>query len=326
MKKLWLSLLLSMLLPITTLSAADEVVLARIVAVVNDDVILDSELQTMVKLVRFEVALGQELDKRSGRPAQPTPSMQQLQGEALNRLLNRKLILQAGGQGYLHIAEQEIDDYLSNLGKRLKLSPEMLEQMLQRVGLSMKEYRDDIEAQIISQRIAGSLLGPRVAVSQQEVDNYMASQVSQGNLKLEYQLSIIYIAQGDATNSRDFEEKRKQAESILKKLQQGADFASLAKQYSNHDSAIKGGYLDWRSNSSLPEVLSTALLRMNPGDTSGIIQGSDGFYIIKLHASRNNQNLTRADVENSLVERKFSEQYGLLILRLRNEAQIDIRI
>jgi len=336
MKKFCSSLLFALVLPLASAHAAAEVVLDRIVAVVNDDAILQSDLDLYIKLVNFDVALNREHQQREnpGRPLQPMPPAEVIRNEALRRLIDNHLILQAGGVNYLRISDEEIDQYLDRVVKTLPEAAGLdrlqgrkaLQARLARMGIGYDAYRRETETQITTQQVAGQLLSSLVSVSQQEVDDFIASQVSQGNLKMEYNVSLIFISLGNATDPKAIDARRQVAEGLRQQLQQGADFAQLAKQYSNHASASNGGNLGWRSSSSLPEVLSNALVGMHPKEVSEVLQAGDGFYLVQLHDSRNNQNLSREQVENNLLNRKYQEQYNLLLLRLRNEAHIDIRI
>lgn len=321
MKKIYLSILFSLVIPFATVNAANEELLDRIVAVVNDDVILQSELDMMIKLLSFE----DSLKPQGQRDFQNVPT-DEMKLIALRRLISRKLLLQAAGIGQIRLSEQDINQSIEQFYQTYKIDKAGLEARLTRFNISIREFRQHQELELQSSKTAQRMVWPLISVTQQEVDNHIASQITKGELRVRYNLALIYISIGDVSNQQAAAEKLQRAQQIKQQLAQGASFAQLAKQYSDHKSASRGGEMGSRKSTALPEVLQTALLRLQAGEISDIIHAADGYYIVLLHSSENSAKLTRDEVEQDLFRRKFYEQYNLLLIRLQNEAYIDIRI
>ncbi|WJW75907.1 peptidylprolyl isomerase [Thiohalobacter sp. IOR34] len=267
-----LSPLLLALLLLAGLAQAAVQPLNRIVAVVNDDVVLESELQHKLELVR------EQLRER----ATQLPPEDQLRKQVLERLILDKLQLQLAERSNIKIDDEALNASLRNIARSNGMTLDEFRRVLEEDGQSYAAFREALRNQLRISRLRQQLIGNRVNVSEQEVDNLLANEAAWGDQSRQYHIAHILIASPEAASPDQLREVRQRAESVLRKLRQGADFAKLAVAYSNGQRALEGGDLGWRKPSQLPSLFADRIRDMKPGEVSDLIRSSSGFHIIKL--------------------------------------------
>jgi len=271
--------LLSLLLLFPTLvatanaSSDDLQPLDRIVAVVNDDVILKSELDDFLHTVRTQL--------RANHTALPPEKVLEHQG--LERLIITRLQLQLAAKTGIRVDDETLNQALQNIAGQNRMTLDQFRQALAQEGLDYAKFRENIRDQIIISRLQQRNVEDRVTVSAQEVDNFLASHPAGAGNEL-YNLSHILIAVPDAASPEQIQAARQRAEQVLSRLKSGADFGQTAVGSSNGQHALEGGNLGWMRLGQLPEMFASAIKALKPGELTGIIRSPSGFHILRLNA------------------------------------------
>ena len=248
----------------------------RIVAVVNRDVITESELNRRIELIRRQLQ----------QQKTPMPPESVLRRQILERLILERIELQMARNLGIRVDDEALNRVLQNIAANSKMSLEQFRAVLERDGYDFAQFREGIRNEVIVKRLRQREVADRVNVTPQEVDEFLASQKNLGNLNQEYHLSHILIAVPEAASPEQVQAARAKAEEVLSKLRAGADFREMAVSYSDGQQALQGGDLGWRKAGQLPTLFSDILTRMHPGEISDLIRSPSGFHILKVTEER----------------------------------------
>lgn len=271
-KRLFLSCLL--LVAAATQSLAEP--LNRIVAVVNDDVVLESELSAKLEIVREQLR-GQNTE---------LPPDDVLRKQVLDRVIVDKLQVQLAVANNIQIDDETLNSNLRNIAEQNGMSLEQFRTTLEGEGHNFAAFREDIRNQIVIARLHQQMVGSRINVSEQEVDNQLANTQAAGSDEKEYHLSHILIPVPEGATPDAIQAAQRQAEETVAKLRGGADFATTAVAVSAGQTALQGGDLGWRSAAQLPTVLAETIRALAPGDITDPLRAAGGFHIVKLIEAR----------------------------------------
>ncbi len=270
----WLPFLLALLLLSlgSGMAAAETQLLDRIMAVVNDDVVLQSELDQEVRSIEQKLA-------QVGAPDMPG---NEIRKQALERLILEKLQLAEARRIGATVDDETLLLAMNNIAKQNGLSLDELAAALQEQGMSMEEYRDELRKEITLQRLRNREVISRIQVTKAEVDNYLAHAEENPGGRDAYHLRHILIATPDGASSEEIAAARKKAEDILQRLKNGEDFAALATRFSAGQQSLEGGDLGWLEAGQVPTLFIKDLATMEKGEVRGPYQAASGFHIIKL--------------------------------------------
>ena len=270
----WLFLLLALcLLSLGSgMAAAETQLLDRIVAVVNDDVVLQSELDREVRSIEQKLA-------QVGAPDMPG---NEIRKQALERLILEKLQLAEARKIGATVDDETLLLAMNNIAKQNGLSLDELAAALEEQGMSMDEYREELRKEITLQRLRNREVISRIQVTKAEVDNYLAHAEENPGGRDAYHLRHILIATPDGASSEEIAAARKKAEDIIQRLKNGEDFAALATRYSAGQQSLEGGDLGWLEAGQVPTLFAKDLATMEKGEVRGPYQAASGFHIIKL--------------------------------------------
>lgn len=257
--------------------AADPLVLDRVVAVVNTDVITQLELEEQVKLATRELT----------RQGTPLPQRELLEKQLLERMITTRILLQYASETGLRVDETQVDRALDRIAKDSQIPPEELRTVLKEEGIDYDRYRDDIKGEITIARLRDREVDGRVNVSDAEIDAYLRSQEAAGRND-EFSLLHILVTVPEAASPDQIQERRARAEEALAKIRAGTDFVQVSATYSDAPNALQGGDLGWRPAGRLPNIFAQAVASMRVGDVSKILRSPNGFHIIKLVDKRSN--------------------------------------
>ena len=320
----FLPLLFCLLLPVMSVQAK-VIPLDSIVAVVNDDVILKSEL---------DEAMADAIDNLKSRRV-PMPPHEVLQQQVLESLVMKRLQLALAKRMNLTVDDQRLNQALNTYASRQGFnSLSALKRSLEKDGKDYNRFREDVREDLTLSDLHQRVLGPLINVTDQEVENYLANLQAQGQMEVEYHLAQILIATPQAASSDQIASIQKQAEAVLASLRAGADFARTAVEKSQGSNALNGGDLGWLKAEQLPTVFSTVVPAMHPGDISGLIRSTSGFHIVKLLDLRTNTARSRGtdikqmqdQARQAIFQRKSREQLEQWLRQLREEAYVEIRL
>ena len=259
------------LLFIYSLVLAD-VPLDRIVAVVDDDVVMKSELEEKVRTVI------KQLQEQNTNP----PPLSIIEKQVLDRMILNKLQLQLASHTGIRVDDETLNRTISNIASENNLSLAQFREILEQDGYKYEKFREDIRNEITISRLKQRAVDNRVTVTEREIDNLLKNQEIQGNTHTEYLLSHILIATPEAASPEEIEQSKLVANKVLNDLADGQDFAELAAAISDGQQALDGGNLGWRKLEQIPTLFTDYVTKMEKGDVSGLIQSPSGFHIIKL--------------------------------------------
>jgi peptidyl-prolyl cis-trans isomerase SurA len=317
------SLLISSLLlfvhPSYAKTAKQEESLDNIVAVINDMVITQTELNEVIDRTKKQMAATNT----------PIPPEAALHKQVLDQLINRKLQMQIAEQAGVKVSDTEVDNAIKKIAAQNKLSVTELYEQVTKQGMTQADYRKELREEILLQQVQQQAVGPHITITPQEVDDFMHSATWRAYNDKEYHLEDILITLPNTPSSQDIEKAKKQADMILVKLQHGASFQELAAAESGDSGALQGGDLGWRQLPQIPPAFAEQLIHKKENALIGPVQTPNGFHIVKLVGIRNTGKTTdaasqRKQVEQLLYQRKLEEGLQNWITKLRGEAFINI--
>jgi len=249
-----------------------QVAIEKIVAVVNNDIILESELSTFISQVK----------KRLRARRTPLPSTNILRKQALERLVLLKLQLQLAKRTGIRIGDETVNRAIGNLSKRNKMSLTQFRLRLQRSGLTFTSFREKIRNELTLARLHQRSVLRRIKVSKQEVDDFLETRKHLPNRNSRYKLAHILIALPDAASPARINKAKAKANQVVELLRGGKSFAAVAASHSDGQKALSGGMLGWHRVSQINRYFVKTVLRLKQGDVSNPIRSPSGFHIIKV--------------------------------------------
>lgn len=252
--------------------------LDSIVAVVEDDVVLRSELDAELRKV------GRQLQAQGS----PVPPRLQLERQVLERLILVKLQLAAAQQLGITVSDDDVDQALESVAKANNISIAQLREALSRSGMSFDAYREDVRRQITQGRLRQREVVEKIRVTDQEAEAFMARnpKFSEGGARTAYHLLHILAATPEGATAEQIGAARVKAERLVARLRGGANFREVARAESDARQALDGGDLGWLEAAQVPSAFIDQVERMRRGDISDPIRNAYGFNIVKLEDFR----------------------------------------
>ncbi len=265
----------------------------RIVVIVNDDVITESEFNRQVSNVVSD------LRARNAK----LPPEDVLRKQVLERMINDKIQLQVAERTGIDVPEVIVDDAVRSLAERNNLTVDQLEQLLARDGVPLSSFRDNVKTQLTIRRLVEREIASRVTVSDDEIDSFLETQASEGGSVGEFDVSHILIRVSEGAGDAEREAAKQRADRLLEELRSGLDFEQAAVANSNAPDALDGGHLGWRQPGQLPKLFLASLSELEPGQVSDVLRSPNGFHILKLNdlRGRRSDNIEQTRARHILV-------------------------
>ncbi|HHW4680947.1 MAG TPA: peptidylprolyl isomerase, partial [Xylella taiwanensis] len=268
-----LSLLLvvsSVFLPVASARQQQHQSLDHIVAVVDDNVILRSELDRAIRNVKSQYV---------GHEAQLPPD-DVLQRQVLERLILIKLQVARAQSNGIRVSDDELNHAIASIAENNGTSVDGLRQKLASEGMSFPEFRQSVRDEMTVQHLRQSFAQSRVVVSEGEVDTALAQQANSG---VQYHLQHILVGLPEGATSEQIATAQKKADGIKHLIDKGElAFTAAAVRYSDSPNALESGDLGWRSLDEIPEAFAHMIGSMKPGQMVGPLRGPSGFQLLKL--------------------------------------------
>ena len=282
--------------------------LDNIVAIVDNDVIMQSQLNQRVHEVQQTIA-------KRGQGVPPTSVLDQ---QVLERLIVENLQLQLGERMGIRITDEELNDAVATIAQRNGMTIDEFRRALAHDGLSYEDAREQIRREMTISRVRQRRVAERIQVTDQEVQNFLKSDLGKMQMSEEFQLANILIPTPESANSEAIQNAHKQALDVYDQLKKGADFGQMAIARSGSDTALEGGDMGWRKAAQLPPPFDSLLSKMDKGDITEPIRTPGGFIILKLNDKRGGQSVVVDEVHVRHILIKPSE--------IRTEAQTEALI
>ena len=295
------------------------VLLDKVVAVVNQEVITWSELY---KSMEADAAPQLKEMKDSER----RQVFKENEASFLETLIGVKLQLQEARSLGVNVSEEELKDGIDNIKKKYSMTDSAFVDSLKKEGYSFEEYKKRLREQIMISKVVNLQIRSKILASAVDVKKFLEENKELSESGEGFRLSQIFFKRpkNDAEKS-SVEEK---ASIVIKKLKEGGDFAELARQYSEDSSAQSGGDLGMIKKAQMATEFASALSGMKPGETSAPFWTSGGLHIIKLNekiGARTRDQITE-EAKTALINKTFMERYAVWMKGLREKAYIEIRL
>ena len=290
------ALILASSLLASHLSAAEQP-LDRVAAIVDNDVVMYSQYQTRLKEVQQTIA------KRGVQ----APAEDVLRQQVMERLILDAIQLQIAERSGIRVSDEELNASMATIAERNGLTQQEFAQALAADGLTLQDAQEQIRQEMLISRVRQYRVAERIQVSDQEVQNFLASDLGKMQLAEEYQLANILIPLPDAATNDDLDKAQKTVATVVKQLEQGADFAQLAMTYSASENALEGGEMGWRKAAQLPPPFDRLLSGMEVGQVTEPSRTAGGVIMLKLLDKRGGDVVYRDETQVRHILLKPSE-------------------
>jgi peptidyl-prolyl cis-trans isomerase SurA len=276
----------------TGLASAQDVVLDSIRAVVNEGVVLDSDIASSIRFYKQQAA--------SNRQSLPADDV--LAKRVLEELIDREVQRQRATEIGIAIDANGVNRAIDQISRNNNMNTLQFRQTLQQQGYDYDLFRQNIEQELLKQRLIEREVQPRIRVSAQEIDDFIEGVKGDAEDQLRYRIQHILIAIAPSASAEEIQAATNRANTSLEKLKAGADFAKEAATSSDGARALQGGDLGWRTLQELPNFLSNALRNMKPSEIGGPLRSANGLHIIKMVERQTND---QTQLEELLVRHIF---------------------
>src|SRR5678816_3498915 len=255
------------------------VLLDRIAAVVNDGVVLVSQLDEQTD----------EIIQRLRQQKTELPPRNVLRKQILERLIIEEVQMQRASRLGIEVSEEMLNGALEDVGKRNNIPFPDLPRALAQQGIDYRDYRDEIRRQMTLQLLRQRDVIGRINISPRELEQFMARQQNAPDQNTEYNISHILISVPVTASPEQIETREQRAKEVYDKAKGGEDFAQLAVAYSESSTNIEGGSLGWRRGPQLPSIIAERIAQMKAGEVSEPIRTPSGFHLFRLNELRGGQ-------------------------------------
>ncbi|HLI17232.1 MAG TPA: peptidylprolyl isomerase [Rhodanobacteraceae bacterium] len=247
--------------------------LDRIIAVVNDGVIMQSQLdQTMATVTHQIEASGGKL-----------PPQDVLEKQVLQRLILNELLVQKAHDNGVRISDDQVDQAVANIAQQNKMTVPQMQAAMQQQGVDYASFRQQLREQLLVQAVQQQVMQSSAQVSDAEINNLMASPAFKEG---EVHLARILIGLPEGADAQQIASAQAKADQIESQLKAGKDFATLAVSDSSAPEALDGGDLGWRRVDELPPAVQQIVNSLQPGGVTEPLRDASGFTILKLEGKR----------------------------------------
>jgi peptidyl-prolyl cis-trans isomerase SurA len=251
--------------------------LDRVAAVVNDGVVLESEVDDQVAAIK---------DRYKGQ-GQELPPDNVLRQQIVERLIVQEVEVQHADRAGIKVSDETLNNALTEVAQRNGISLQQLPQALTSQGIDYAGYRESMRRELTLRLLQQRDVINRITVTPREIDQYLERQSRHPSANAEYNVSHILIAVPQEATTAQLEAAQKKADDLYQRAKNGEDFAKLAIANSNAQTALDGGALGWRKGTELPTVLADTVLSLKSGEVAAPIRAPTGFHIVRLNEMRN---------------------------------------
>jgi peptidyl-prolyl cis-trans isomerase SurA len=294
------------------------VLLDRVVAVVNQDVITWSELYKAMEADALPAV--KELGKEEKRKV-----LKENEALFLESLINLRVQLQEAGNMGVRVSDGEVQEAIGSIKKKYAMTDSAFLESLKNEGFTFEEYKKRLREQIIISKLVNMQIRNKLVINDEDINKFITENKEISENAESFRIRQILLKRQKDIDRSKVEEK---ADGLLDKIKQGESFSDLAKQYSEDPSAKTGGDLGLLKKSQLNNSFTDVISRMQPGEISEPFWSENGLHIIKLESrvEAKNKDEIREEAKNMLSNKIFTERYNAWIKSLREKSFIEIRL
>ncbi|WP_114326746.1 peptidylprolyl isomerase SurA [Candidatus Colwellia aromaticivorans] len=293
---------------LTTQVQAKEEMLDKVAVIVNAGVVLESEVQDLLKNIK----------KQAKQNNQELPSDKALRTQVMDKLINDSLTVQIGERMGIQVSDAQLDQTIANMAKENKLTLSQFRQAIINDGDNYEKYRENVRTELISGEVRRNSVRRRIYISPQEVANLLELMKEQINNDVEYHLGHILIEFPTDATQADMIASKERADKVIELLNRGSDFTKIAIASSGGANALEGGDLGWKNINEMPTLFSELIAGKNKDTVVGPIRTGLGFSIVKVLDIRGRQVVEVEEVKASHILIKPS----IILSEAKAEAQL----
>lgn len=287
-------------------------VVESVVALVNNNVVLSSDVNEMLKNIK------------STADSKNLPDDATLRHQIIEQLIVENLILQQASKARITVTDDELTDTIKNIAKQNGMTLDELRGYLAKIGISYPSYREKMRKDMIIDRTRMNEVGQRINISDKEVEDLASTIAKQPMNNREISISHILISIPENPTKQQLDTATNKAKEVIKRLQNGESFAKLAATYSSDDKALKGGSMGWHKLNELPTIFEERLIRAKKGDIVGPLRSAVGYHILKVDDTR--AEATKAITINEVNAKHILIKTNLLVTdEIAKQKLLDIR-
>jgi peptidyl-prolyl cis-trans isomerase SurA len=272
--------------------------LDRIAVVVNDGVVLQSQIDAQVTAVTH----------RLREQSTPLPAPSVLRQQITERLVLQEIQLQRAQKLSLRVTDEALNNALREVAQQNHIEFAQLPDALAAEGVVYAEYREQMRREMTLSLLRQRDVYSHIYVSPREIDQFLAKAVADKTGEASYEVAHILLSLPEAASPGQLEQVEKRAEDVYQRALKGEDFGQLAVAYSQAQSALERGLIGWRKGNELPTFMAEVVVKMQPGEVSRPVRTPSGFHIIKLlNVKSDNQPLIVAQVHARHILMKPNE-------------------
>jgi peptidyl-prolyl cis-trans isomerase SurA len=290
-----LALLMALAWPLSgTAQDRGDTPLDRIAVLVEDDVIMQSELDQRLNTVK------QQIRSRGNMP----PPDDVLIPQVVERLIIERLQLQQATRMGIRIDDISLNETMERIARENRMSLPQFRDRLVADGIDYQVFREQIRDEMTIGQLRRRQVDNRLQVSEQEIDDLIASESGAIDQDVEYRLSHILVPLPEGATADDIQQARSRGEALRKRVAEGENFSELALSESGGQQALEGGDLGWRSAAQVPTLFARSVVLMREGDVSELIRSPSGFHLIKLQERRGGERaqITQTHARHILIQ------------------------
>ncbi|NTW59477.1 MAG: hypothetical protein HGB21_00295 [Nitrospirae bacterium] len=288
-------------------AAPGPVVVDRVVAVVNDEVITMSDLQR------------ESLKRPAGTDQRLT----------LEDMIDRKLQMVAAKRNGMEVTDRELADAIADIMKRNSMDNKQFEEALAREGLTLEQYRSEFREQMTMSRLFNKFIRTGLSVDEKEIREHYDRNLGQFTLPDEIRVRLLVVTVPEKASSDQIEEARDKATALMVRIGKGENFIHLIRENSGSPTAAQDGDLGFMQRGHLIPEIEDAAKDLKPGQYAGPVKAADGFYIIRVEEVRTPVKpfeKVKDEIQKMLYEQKMENTYRAFLQSLRSEAHIENKL
>jgi peptidyl-prolyl cis-trans isomerase SurA len=283
--------------------------LDRVAAVVNDGVVLESEVDDQLASVKERL-------RSQGQQMPPDAVMRQ---QIIEHLIVEEVEMQHADRAGIKISDETLNNAMTEVAQRNGISLQQLPQALATQGIDYATYRDSMRRELTLRLLQQRDVVQHISVTPREIAQYLDRQAHHPSASAEYNVSHILIAVPQEATTAQLEAAQKKADDIYQRAKNGEDFAKLAIANSNAQTALDGGALGWRKGTELPTVLADTVLSLKSGEVAAPIRAPTGFHIVRL-------NETRSIEKQQVVDQVHARHILMHTNELQDDATVKLKL
>lgn len=316
MKKMIVYSVWFLLMPVFSIAAnGSSVPLDKVIAVVNNSVITQSQLDTLITDTKSQLT---NTDAH-------IPSQSELNKQALDLLIDQTLQLQVAERNKIQVTDAEVDETIAKIAAQNHLTVAQLKNELVKQGVAYQKFRTQLHDQLVLRHLHGRMFARKINITDQEVKAFMKNTSYKPNPNALYHLDDLLIPMSESPTAAETQAARKKAQTLIQKAQKGNNFSEIASTESSNGLILQNNDLGWRKISEFPALFVDPVKNMEIGAVKGPIQAPNGLHIIKLlEINGQAEVMTEITAKNKIFQQKMNEEISNWLKLIRKSSYVKI--